>query len=146
VLLEDERTRVQLTPDGWEFDERDSSEWNWLSVMGDVRSAAGSWQFRDALFTPAEGLMFSDWLEQLETLDVGAQFTFTEPEVRFERGEPRKPEAVELRVYFVFNAAPPWITPDSDEETEVLLAVTGAAAASAAAELRREVRAILSAP
>jgi hypothetical protein len=142
MLMESETTGVELAPDGWEFDERDTSEWNWLMVKGEVRSKAGSWQFRDALFTPKEGLRFADWLEQLDTLAAGAEFTFTEPEVRFERGERRPSGAVELKAYFVFNASPPWITSDSEEETEVVLVLAASAATTAAAALRREISAL----
>ncbi len=112
-------------------------------VRGEVTSAVGSWEFRDALFTPAEALRFADWLEQLETLAVGADFAFTEPEVRFERGRSTADGEVELRVYFAFKAAPPSTAPGSDDDTEVMLAVTKSAAVAAAADLRREVRALL---
>lgn len=128
-----------LVPVAWEFDTRDETEWNWFEVEGEVADPRGSWTFRDPLFTPPEGLRLADWIEQLETIHEGDQFSFTEPEVRFTRGSTRG-NGVELFVTFAYEAAPPWAGPE--DETVVCVVVDAGLLAPLAAELRREVVAL----
>ena len=85
--------------------------------------------------------MLADWLDQIDTLDEGAEFTFTEPEVRFERASPLADERIELRVFFDYEAAPPWIDADSGTEFCVSVAVGPGDGARSAAALRSDIQA-----
>jgi hypothetical protein len=85
--------------------------------------------------------MLADWLNQVDTLDVGAEFTFTEPEVRFERASTLVDERIELRIFFDYEPAPPWVDADSGTEFCVSVAIGPGDRARSAAALRSEIQA-----
>lgn len=146
VHLTDGFASVRITPVRWEFSERDDTEWNWLVVEGAVNAADQTWSFEDALFTPREGLMLADWLEQLHQLVDGASFSFTEPEVRFERRPSLQDDQSILDVFFDYEAAPPSLGPDDGGGYVVRIRIDRERSRSAAQELRSEIRTVTAAP
>lgn len=75
---------------------------DWLTIVGEVRLAAGEWSFRDPSLTTFEVARLSDWLAALAAgVPTKDWVDIVEPNINFKRTSPTT-----IRVSFWMESAP----------------------------------------